>query len=315
MKYEDLTIENIWSQFGLAPALAEGKVDAVVSWEPYVTQVLTQVPDSYEVIRGGQHMSYVMVATAHGPTIESKPALVKSDRRRAGAVLALHPQKSRRGGGDFRQMGAWHRCRHRQEGDQEHSLRPASVGECAARLRERRGRSADEHAQRCAATGRAQPVPAEFMAEVEKEHPEYFADLPKLLNPSPKGEGPARSAGGGVTIGPPTIMPHPARFARHPPRGAGRDKSLIPPSSRHRAPAPSRSVFDPVRIGRSRMLAPLFNGPRPRACPNPNRRARRLTCAQSTDSRSVTVAMELFQRLYQPARLMTASISTIWRSS
>ena len=47
MKYEELTIENIWSQFGLAPALAEGKVDAVVSWEPYVTQVLTQVPDSY----------------------------------------------------------------------------------------------------------------------------------------------------------------------------------------------------------------------------------------------------------------------------
>jgi len=91
MKYEDLTIENIWSQFGLAPALAEGKVDAVVSWEPYVTQVLTQVPDSYEVIRGGQHMSYVMVATAHGPTVESKPALVK-DRRRPGAILAFHPQ-------------------------------------------------------------------------------------------------------------------------------------------------------------------------------------------------------------------------------
>ena len=45
MKYAEATIENIWSQFGLAPALAEGKVDAVVSWEPYVTQVLTQVPD------------------------------------------------------------------------------------------------------------------------------------------------------------------------------------------------------------------------------------------------------------------------------
>ena len=80
MKYEDLTIENIWSQFGLAPALKEGKVDAVVSWEPYVTQVLTQVPDSYEVIRGGQHMSYVMVATAHGPTVESKPA---ADQKRS----------------------------------------------------------------------------------------------------------------------------------------------------------------------------------------------------------------------------------------
>ena len=78
MKYSELTIENIWSQFGLAPALAEGKVDAVVSWEPYVTQVLTQVPDSYEVIRGGQHMSYVMVATAHGQTVESKPQLVRA---------------------------------------------------------------------------------------------------------------------------------------------------------------------------------------------------------------------------------------------
>jgi len=70
VKYGDVTIENIWSQFGLAPALKEGKVDAIVTWEPYVTQTLTQVPDSFEVIRGGQHMSYVMVAVAHGPTVD-----------------------------------------------------------------------------------------------------------------------------------------------------------------------------------------------------------------------------------------------------
>ncbi len=94
MKYEELTIENIWSQFGLAPALAEGKVDAVVSWEPYVTQVLTQVPDSYLVIRGGQHMSYVMVATAHGPTIESKPAVVKSIA--AGLAQSSHFTRNNR---------------------------------------------------------------------------------------------------------------------------------------------------------------------------------------------------------------------------
>src|SRR5262245_65798663 len=42
MKYEDLTVENIWSQFGLAPALAEGKVDAIVTWEHYVNQTLTR---------------------------------------------------------------------------------------------------------------------------------------------------------------------------------------------------------------------------------------------------------------------------------
>src|SRR5882672_8524164 len=94
MKYEELTIENIWSQFGLAPALAEGKVDAVVSWEPFVTQALTQVPDSYLVIRGGQHMSYVMVATAHGPTVESKPSVVKSIA--AGLAASSHFTRNNR---------------------------------------------------------------------------------------------------------------------------------------------------------------------------------------------------------------------------
>ena len=148
MKYEDLTIENIWSQFGLAPALAEGKVDAIVSWEPYVTQVLTQVPDSYEVIRGGQHMSYVMVATAHGPTVEEQAGAGQEHRRRAGAVFALHPQQPRRGSRDFRQVGAGHRRRHWQGGGQAHQLRSAAVAERAARLRECRGRGADEHAER-----------------------------------------------------------------------------------------------------------------------------------------------------------------------
>ena len=174
MKYEELTIENIWSQFGLAPALAEGKVDAVVSWEPYVTQVLTQVPDSYEVIRGGQHMSYVMVATAHGPTVESKPELVEGDRRRPRAVLALHPQQPRRGGGDFRQMGAGHRRGDRQEGGQAHQLRSAAVAECAARLRERRGRGADEHAEGRAAARRAEPVPAEVHGRGREGAPGIF---------------------------------------------------------------------------------------------------------------------------------------------
>src|SRR6202166_5262104 len=94
MKYEELTIENIWSQFGLAPALAEGKVDAVVSWEPYVTQVLTQVPDSYLVIRGGHHMSYVMMATAHGPTVEHKPSVVKSIA--AGLAQSSHFTRNNR---------------------------------------------------------------------------------------------------------------------------------------------------------------------------------------------------------------------------
>ena len=62
----------------LAPALKDGKVDAVVSWEPYNTAVLEQVPDSYIVLRGGGHLSYIMVATAHEPTIQSNPELIRN---------------------------------------------------------------------------------------------------------------------------------------------------------------------------------------------------------------------------------------------
>src|SRR5205085_7685324 len=53
MKYEDVSIENIMAPPALGPALKEGKVDAVVSWEPYNTAVLEQVPGSYVVQRGG----------------------------------------------------------------------------------------------------------------------------------------------------------------------------------------------------------------------------------------------------------------------
>src|SRR2546421_10677174 len=61
----------------LVPILREGKVDAAVSWERYNPTVLEKVPASYEVIRGGGHLSYVMVATAHAPTLESNPQIIR----------------------------------------------------------------------------------------------------------------------------------------------------------------------------------------------------------------------------------------------
>ena len=159
LKYEDLTIENIWSQFGLAPALAEGKVDAVVSWEPYVTQVLTQVPDSFPVIRAGQYMSYVMVATAHGPTVEAKPALVKAIA--AGLAQSSHYTRNNRDEAVeiFARAVPKTDVAIGKTGGQAHQFRSAAVAERAARLRERRGRGADEHAERRPAPRRALAVP------------------------------------------------------------------------------------------------------------------------------------------------------------
>src|SRR6266480_7912638 len=78
MKYDDVTIVNIMAPPALAPALKEGKVDAIVSWEPFNTVVLDQVPESYTVVRGGGYLSYIMVATAHEPTLQSSPELIRN---------------------------------------------------------------------------------------------------------------------------------------------------------------------------------------------------------------------------------------------
>ena len=180
LPYEQITIENIWSQFGLAPALAEGKVDAVVSWEPYVTQVLTEVPDSYLVIRGGHHMSYVMVATAHGPTVASKPSVVKSIA--AGLAQASHFTRNNRDEAVeiFAKWVPGTDVAIGKKGVKHISFDPR-LSPAVLRAFE----NAEDQVLHNTLKGAARlDVPSlfkpQFMAEVEKEHPEYFADLPKL---------------------------------------------------------------------------------------------------------------------------------------
>ena len=92
MKYEDVTIENIMAPPALVPALKDGKVDAIVSWEPFNTLVLENVPESYAVIRGGGHLSYIMVITAHEPTLQASPQVIRG----LVAGLAAASQYTRR---------------------------------------------------------------------------------------------------------------------------------------------------------------------------------------------------------------------------
>jgi ABC-type nitrate/sulfonate/bicarbonate transport system substrate-binding protein len=180
MKYEELTIENIWSQFGLAPALAEGKVDAIVSWEPFVTQALTQVPDSFLVIRGGQHMSYVMVAVAHGPTVETKPGVIKS----IAAGLAQSSYFTRKNPDEAVEIFAkWVPGTDVAVGKK--SIKHISFDPRMSPNVLRAFENAEDEVLINTLPGAARlDVPKlfrpEFMQAVEKEHPEYFADLPKL---------------------------------------------------------------------------------------------------------------------------------------
>ncbi|HEU4660625.1 MAG TPA: ABC transporter substrate-binding protein [Pseudolabrys sp.] len=180
VKYDDVTIENIWSQFGLAPALRDGKVDAIVTWEPYVTQALTQVPGSYLVIRGGQHMSYVMVAVAHGPTVESKPAVIKSIA--AGLAQSSHFTRNNRDEA-VEIFAKWVPGTDVAIGKEavKHISFDPRMSPNVLRAFEN---AEDEVLTNTLKGAPRLDVPSlfrpEFMQQVEKEHPEYFADLPKL---------------------------------------------------------------------------------------------------------------------------------------
>jgi ABC-type nitrate/sulfonate/bicarbonate transport system substrate-binding protein len=78
MKYEDFNIESIMSPPTLAGALGKGAVDAIVSWEPFNTMALEGAPGSHVVLRGGGHLSYIMVATVHDPMLKDNPKAVQS---------------------------------------------------------------------------------------------------------------------------------------------------------------------------------------------------------------------------------------------
>ena len=180
MKYDDVTIVNIMAPPALAPALKEGKVDAVVSWEPFNTVVLDQVPESYTVIRGGGYLSYIMVATAHEPTLQSSPEVI----RNFVAGLAEASQYTRQ---------------HRDEAvaifvKWVPGLDPA-VGRKAIQhisydprvsrpVMQAFETAEDDVLKNTVKGGSRLSIPDQFapsyLAEVEKAYPEYFSDLPAL---------------------------------------------------------------------------------------------------------------------------------------
>ena len=78
LNYGEMNIQNIMAPPALVNAFASGKVDAMVSWEPFNTMGLMRAPDSYEVLRGGGHLSYMMIATVHDPLVQENPRLIQA---------------------------------------------------------------------------------------------------------------------------------------------------------------------------------------------------------------------------------------------
>ena len=180
MKYDDIAIENIMAPPALAPALKEGKIDAVVSWEPYNTAVLEQVPQSYVVLRGGGYLSYIMVATAHEPTIANSPQVIRG----VVAGLAAASQSTRKNREEAVEIFAkWVlntdlpvAKKAVQHISYDPRLSPAVL---------RAFDSAEDDILKNTLPGAnrlnvADQFSPAFLAEIETTYPEYFDDLPPL---------------------------------------------------------------------------------------------------------------------------------------
>jgi len=180
MKYEDISVENIMAPPALAPALKDGKVDAVVSWEPYNTAVLDQVPDSYVVLRGGGHLSYVMIATAHEPTIRNKPELIRA----FVAGLAAASQYTRKNRAEAVEIFA------RLVPNTDLAVAKKAVAHISYDPRlspavMKAFETAEDDVLKNTLQGATRLVVPDqfapsFLAEVEKAYPQYFDDLPPL---------------------------------------------------------------------------------------------------------------------------------------
>ena len=180
MQYADVAVENIMAPPALAPALKAGKVDAVVSWEPFNTMVLEQVPESYTVLRGGGYLSYIMVATAHEPTISGSPQTV----RNFVAGLAGASQYTRKNREEAVQIFAkWVpgmdpavAKKAVQHISYDPRVSPAVMQAFEA--------AEDDVLKNTLKGAQRLSIPEQFslsfLAEVQRAHPEYFDDLPAL---------------------------------------------------------------------------------------------------------------------------------------
>ena len=182
LKYEDVEVVDIGtgSQTQLAALLKEGKADAVVCWEPFNTMVLDQAQNSYDVIRGGGHLSYIMVATAHEPTLKTSPDLV----RKFVAGLAAASQYTRQHRDEAVEIFAkWVPGLDPAVGKkaiQHISYDPRVSGPVIQAFE-----TAEDDVLKNTLKGAARlNIPDQFapsfMADVQKSNPEYFSDLPAL---------------------------------------------------------------------------------------------------------------------------------------
>jgi len=180
MNYGEMNIQSIMAPPALVGAFAAGKIDAMVSWEPFNVMALSSAPESYEVLRGGGHLSYMMIATVHDPLVQQNPKLIQAFVN--GLAEASHYTRQNRGEA-VEIFAKW--VPNVNLDVARKAIQHIKYDPRMSRESLRAFENAQNDLLKLTIKG-AKPIPitdivlTSYTAAAQKSHPQYFSDLPAL---------------------------------------------------------------------------------------------------------------------------------------
>jgi len=180
MKYGEMNIQSIMAPPALVNAFATGSIDAMVSWEPFNVMAISRTPESYEVLRGGGHLSYMMIATVHDPLVQQNPKLIQAFVN--GLAEASHYTRQNRGEA-VEIFAKWVPNVNLEVARK--AIQHIKYDPRMSRESLRAFENAQNDLLKLTIKG-AKPIPiadivlTSYTAAAQKAHPEFFSDLPAL---------------------------------------------------------------------------------------------------------------------------------------
>ena len=177
----DIQIVNTPQSPILADLLRDGKVDAIASLEPLNSLVLKNVPEAYEVKRGGGYLSYLMITTAKVSAVQGQPDLME----RFSAGLAAATQYTRQNRAEAVQIFAAKIPGQNVEA-LTNGIRHISYDPRMSSATDKAFEAAQTDVLSQSSMKGKTPLPLavllyrDAVAKVQVKFPQYFSDLPKL---------------------------------------------------------------------------------------------------------------------------------------
>jgi ABC-type nitrate/sulfonate/bicarbonate transport system substrate-binding protein len=163
-------------------SLKQGDVDAASSWEPYVSQEIRQLGSNAVVVsRGEPLLGYTIGVGATESVIKAKPDVLKKFAEgiaKSNAYIRKHHDGAAKAATSFIKGLDERDARAALEDD--HLKFDPRMSKCTEKLFATSAQDLKEQGEIDKAPAGSDMISPSIMQKVEKEHPEWFSDLPPL---------------------------------------------------------------------------------------------------------------------------------------